>query len=107
MSSKLISVLSIIVFAPIAAVATDYVNCHIEVRNSVKDDMGNLWQKGQVLPADIARDAPEGRFYCAHGGSCIPGQLNGRDTSHLLDCHVGPSIGDGDFQLRSGKRESE
>jgi len=69
--------------------------------------MGNLWQKGQVLPVDIARDSREGKFYCTHGGSCVPSELNGNEAVGLIDCIVGPSIGDGDFQLQFRQKESQ
>ncbi len=73
--------------------------CQVRVLQSVTDDSGHRWPVGSVLPATILRDGPEGASYCASGGSCLPLKVNGSDTLHLLNCKVGPSLGDGDRRL--------
>ncbi|MBA8881850.1 hypothetical protein [Phyllobacterium myrsinacearum] len=88
-----------LVLLSITGQASEAADCHALVRQSITDDMSNVWQKGQKLPLDIARKGPDGWLYCTHGGSCIPRDMNGTEAVHLIDCKVGVAIGEGDYRL--------
>lgn len=82
--------------APVLAGAAE---CSIRIEQVVKDDVGNTWQPGKVLPVDIQREEPRGISFCAHGGSCIPQMSDSSVASRLLGCRKGKSLGEGDYAL--------
>lgn len=73
--------------------------CQVRVLVGVTDDLGNAWKTDSVLPVDIEREGPNGGAFCAHGGSCLPRLAAAGPALTLLNCKVGPALGDGDFRL--------
>jgi len=73
--------------------------CQVHILQPLKDDLGNHWQSGKTLSVTIERDNATGGAFCAHGGSCFPRRIDGRDAVKLLNCHIGPAIGGGDHRL--------
>ena len=78
--------------------------CRGQILQPLQDDLGNHWQSGKILPVTIERDNATGGAYCAHGGSCFPRRIDGRDAVSLLNCHIGPNLGGGDHRLVQNKR---
>jgi hypothetical protein len=73
--------------------------CQIRVLRPVTDDVGNVWQPGKTLPATIMRREAGHTSFCAHGGSCLPRMVEGKQAVRLIDCRPGPAIGNGDYRL--------
>jgi hypothetical protein len=88
--------LALEVVTPLAFAASE---CQVRVLRPVTDDVGNVWQPGKTLPATIARRQAGHTSFCAHGGSCLPGMVGGKRAVRLIDCRLGPSIGNGDYRL--------
>lgn len=87
------------VLLALSAYAAGPQECKARVLVPVTDDMGNAWKTGSILPVNIARDGANGGTFCASGGSCLPRTVNGSKALVLLNCKVGPSLGDGDSRL--------
>jgi hypothetical protein len=81
---------------PLAFAASE---CQVRVLRQVTDDVGNVWQPGKILPATIMRRQAGQTAYCAHGGSCLPRMVEGKQAVQLIDCRPGPAIGNGDYRL--------
>jgi hypothetical protein len=82
-----------------AADAATVPECQVRILHPVDGDRGDHWRAGSMVAADILRRDGNGVSYCAHGGSCIPARVNGREVARLADCRQGKSIGGGDYRL--------
>ncbi len=80
--------------------------CQVRVLAPIKDDLGNTWKVGSILPVDIERDGANGGAFCAHAGSCLPQMVGTQPALTLLNCRVGTALGGGDFRLVPGGRRS-
>ena len=98
--------LSVSAFVPFAQAASTQ-ECQVRVLQALTDDLGNYWKAGEVLPVDIARNGANGGVFCASGGSCLPRKLHGSDALTLLNCQLGPSLGNGDRTLVADPRRTE
>jgi hypothetical protein len=92
----LVMLLALDVFTPVAFAAPE---CQVRVLRPVTDDVGNVWQPGKILPATIMRQQAGQTSFCAHGGSCLPRMVEGKQAVRLIDCRRGPAIGNGDYRL--------
>ncbi len=73
--------------------------CKVHVLRPVADDMGDHLSAGKVLTVTIMRRDANGLSFCAHGGSCVPRMVGGKQTAALVNCRPGASIGNGDYSL--------
>lgn len=94
--SHALAALALAAVMPVALAAPE---CQIRVLQPVTDDVGNTWQPGKILPATILRREAGQTAFCAHGGSCLPRSAGGKQAVRLIDCKIGPSIGNGDYRL--------
>ena len=106
MLKKFASLGCLILFAVCGLDAAHARECRLKVILPVLDDLGNNWHPGSILPVDIKRVAPAGASFCASGGSCLPIQAHGSAALKLLNCGVGPALGDGDFRLVPSERKA-
>ncbi len=82
-----------------AASAADFPECKVRTLAPVTDDGGYRNPAATILPADILRRDAHGVSYCAHGGTCVPERVRGRQVARLINCRPGKSIGNGDYRL--------
>jgi hypothetical protein len=92
----------------IPTVASMPPECQLITMQPLTDDLGNRWQSGRTFSVTIERDDATGGSYCAHGGSCFPRRIKGREAVKLLNCSIGPNLGNGDHRLvQNGRRLRE
>lgn len=87
-----------------AASAADFPECKVRTLAPVIDAGGYRNAAGKILPADILRRDEHGVSYCAHGGTCVPERVRGRQVVRLINCRPGKSIGNGDYRLDPDSR---